>query len=169
MRNSIFAFFIILIGFVYYSVIQRNNSTQNKECKSTYKISYDEMKVIDTGFDFLDIFFNNLFVGAILSIFGFLSGGLATILVLFWNGYLLGIVYVLALRILHIEDILYFSKHIPFEIIGLILFSKIGLKGFLFFKEVLLYKKVNRLMIPEINQFILPISLLFIASIIETL
>ena len=44
------------------------------------------MKVIDTCFNFLDIFLNNLIVGLILSIFGFLSGGLVTIIVLFWNG-----------------------------------------------------------------------------------
>lgn len=127
------------------------------------------MKVIDTGFNFLDIFLNNLIVGLILSIFGFLSGGLVTIIVLFWNGYILSIIFNLALNLLETIEILYYSKHIPIEIIGLILLSSIGFKGFLFYKEVFFQKKINLKIIPKSNEFILPVSLLFIASIIETL
>jgi hypothetical protein len=166
MKKHLFSIIIILSGFYYYSEPQISETKiENKR----YEISYDEMKVIDTGFNFLDIFLNNLIVGLILSIFGFLSGGLVTIIVLFWNGYILSIIFNLALNLLETIEILYYSKHIPIEIIGLILLSSIGFKGFLFYKEVFFQKKINLKIIPKSNEFILPVSLLFIASIIETL
>jgi uncharacterized membrane protein SpoIIM required for sporulation len=166
MKKHLFSIIIILSGFYYYSEPQISETKiENKR----YEISYDEMKVIDTGFNFLDIFLNNLIVGLILSIFGFLSGGLITIIVLFWNGYILSIIFNLALNLLETIEILYYSKHIPIEIIGLILLSSIGFKGFLFYKEVFFQKKINLKIIPKSNEFILPVSLLFIASIIETL
>ncbi len=127
------------------------------------------MKVINTGFDFLDIFLNNLIVGLILSVFGFLSGGIITTVVLFWNGYILSIIYNTAFNLLESKEIFYYSKHIPLEMIGLILLSSIGFRGFFFYKEVFLEKKLNLKIIPKSNEFPLPILLLFIASIIETL
>jgi uncharacterized membrane protein SpoIIM required for sporulation len=128
MKKHLFSIIIILSGFYYYSEPQISETKiENKR----YEISYDEMKVIDTGFNFLDIFLNNLIVGLILSIFGFLSGGLITIIVLFWNGYILSIIFNLALNLLETIEILYYSKHIPIEIIGLILLSSIGFRGFL--------------------------------------
>lgn len=140
MKRHLFSIIIILCGFYYYSKPQISETNiENKR----YEISYDEMKIIDTGFNFLDIFLNNLIVGFILSIFGFLSGGLITIIVLFWNGYILSIIFNLALNLLETKEILYYSKHIPIEIIGLILFSSIGFKGFLFYKDVFFQKKIN--------------------------
>lgn len=161
-----FSIIIIVCGFCYYSEPQINEA--NNAMKK-YEIKYDEMKIIDTGFNFLDIFLNNLIVGLILSILGFLSGGLITIIVLFWNGYILSIIYNMAFNLLDSKEIFYYSKHIPLEMIGLILLSSIGFKGFFFYKEVFLEKKINLKIIPKSSEFALPILLLFIASIIETL
>lgn len=166
MKKHIFSIIIILAGFFYYSEpqINENSLKQNK-----YEITYDDMKVINTGFDFLDIFLNNLIVGLILSVFGFLSGGLITIIVFFWNGYILGIIYNMAFKILETQEILYYSKHILPEIIALILLSSIGYKGFFFYEEAFFQKKINLNKIPKIKEFVFPVFLLFIASIIETL
>ena len=117
MKKHFISIVIILCGFYYYSEPQINKI--DNETKK-YEIAYDEMKIIDTGFNFLDIFLNNLIVGIILSIFGFLSGGIITIIVLFWNGYVFSIIFNMAFNLLEIKEILYYSKHIPFEIIGLL-------------------------------------------------
>jgi uncharacterized membrane protein SpoIIM required for sporulation len=166
MKKHIFSIMIILAGFFYYSEPLINENSIKKE---EYKITYDGMKTINTGFDFLDIFVNNLVVGLILSVFGFLSGGIITTVVLFWNGYILSIVYNMAFKILEIQEILYYSKHILPEIIALILLSSIGYKGFFFYKKVFLYKKIDLNKNPKLKEFIFPIFILFIASIIETL
>lgn len=166
MKKHIFSIIIILAGFFYYSEPQiSEHSIKQKK----YEITYDDIKVINTGFNFLDIFLNNLIVGLIISVFGFLSGGLITTVVLFWNGYILSIVYSMAFNILEIQEILYYSKHIPLEFIALILLSSVGYKGFFFYKEAFIQKKLNLNLIPKVNEFALPVSLLFIASIIETL
>lgn len=166
MKKYFISVIIILCGFFYYSEPQIEENTS--EIKK-YEITYDEMKIIDTGFNFLDIFLNNLTVGIILSIFGFLSGGIVTIFVLFWNGYILSIIFNMAFNLIEIKEILYYSKHIPLEIIGLLLLSSIGLRGFNFYREAFFRKKINLNIIPKSNEFVLPVILLFIASIIETI
>lgn len=166
MKNFLLSILIILTGFFFYKEAQVNIKNENIK---GYVINYDDMKSFETGYDFLDIFFNNLLVGFTLSIFGFMSGGIITVVVLFWNGYILSIIYHLVYKIIDYQEIIYYSKHIPLEIIALIMFSSIGFRGFFFYKEAFLYKKLKLNEIPKINEFPLPITLLFIASIIEAL
>ncbi|SFH85091.1 stage II sporulation protein M [Halpernia frigidisoli] len=163
------SFLVFSCGFFYYPL---SNESYNKD-KKKEKIenSFRPKKNIygDTNKNFFQIFLNNLFIGFLLSILGFLSGGLLTILILFWNGYLLSIVYSMAFYSLNITDILYYSKHIPIELFALMLFSNIGYKGFYFYKDFLINRNLTKTYLPKISDFIIPISLLFISSIIESL
>ena len=45
--------------------------------------------IFDSTHNFLSIFKNNLYVGLLLSIGGYLSGEILTIVILYYNGYLL--------------------------------------------------------------------------------
>lgn len=169
MKNFILSILIVLSGFFYYTDFQTNEQNTRTENNTKLKVNYNASKTIDSDLNFFDIFINNLIVGLILSVFGFLSGGLITIVVLFWNGYILSIIYGFATQLLNYQEILYYSKHIPLEFLAFILLSSIGFKGFLFYKKTYTQKKPDLERIPKLKEFILPITLLFIASIIETL
>ena len=161
-------FLFILAGIFFYFSTTVSISTDSSYNKIDNG-SFTEIKTIDTGYLFVDIFVNNLIIGFMLSILGFISGGLVTTVILFWNGYLISIIYDIAFSILTIEDILYFSKHVPIEIFALILFAKIGIEGFFFYRRIICNNKIEFKKMPKFNEFILPIILLFTASIIEVI
>lgn len=169
MKNFILSIFIFILGLFYYPC---SNASYNKD-KNIEKIenSVKPNKNIygDTNKNFFQIFLNNLFIAFLLSVLGFLSGGILTILILFWNGYLLSIVYSEAFHSLTFTDILYYSKHIPLELFALMLFSNIGYKGFYFYKEFFINKNISVNYLPKMSNFLLPICLLFISAVIESL
>lgn len=72
-----------------------------------------------------------------------MSGGIITVVVLFWNGYILSIIYHLVYKIIDYQEIIYYSKHIPLEIIALIMFSSIGFRGFFFTKKLFFIRNLN--------------------------
>jgi len=134
-----------------------------------YDFSYEEFKNFNTGYLFLDIFLNNLLVGFLLSFLGFLTGGILSAIILFWNGYILGIIYNAAFLIVPLSDIIYSSKHVPVELYALITFATLGFQGFHFCKALLAEGKIYKEYIPHMKKFILPVISLLIASILETL
>lgn len=132
-----------------------------------YTFDYEELKSFNTGFLFLDIFFNNIVLGIILSIFGYLSGGIVTITLLFYNGYLLGIFYKAGVLLLSSYEIFISSLHIPTEIFAFVLFSEFGLKGFKFYRTFLVKKQIEYSTFFEFKKLIFPTVLLFISAFIE--
>lgn len=117
----------------------------------------------------MDIFLNNLLVGLMLSVLGFFTAGLLTAVLLFWNGYILGIVYSAAFYILDMGHLLYHSKHIPLELYGLVLFSQIGFKGFFFFREIVLGRGIRIRAFLDLNKFLVPTLCLSLAAFLEVL
>jgi uncharacterized membrane protein SpoIIM required for sporulation len=114
---------------------------------------------------FCGIFFNNTLVGLLISLLGFLTGGFASIIILFWNGVIIGGL----LKSHGIQDaaIPYFIYHGIFEITALLGFGVVGLKGWDFYVNLF---KNNEIKIQfHKNLFIYSLILLFISAIIETL
>ncbi|WP_304141649.1 MULTISPECIES: stage II sporulation protein M [Mesoflavibacter] len=117
---------------------------------------------------FKTIILKNFTVAMLISLGGYFSAGFLTLLVLIWNGFNLGTMFTLVpyTNLSFYEFLLLFIIHGVFEITALILFSNIGLKGFLFFKNVV---KNNRIQIDlRAKTFIYPSLLLFFSAIVET-
>jgi uncharacterized membrane protein SpoIIM required for sporulation len=114
---------------------------------------------------FYRIFFNNLLVGMLIAVGGFLTGGLVGIMILFWNGVMVG-----GLLKSHqiIEAIVpYFIYHGVFEITALLGFSIIGLKGWDFYINLFKYNIVKIRFHKDL--FIYSLVILFLGAIVETL
>lgn len=167
MIKKIVAISFFLFGFIYFLLISQETIIAETNVNN---VSFKDINppIITTGIKFLDIFCNNIFVAFLLSIIGFCSAGILSLTILFWNGYLLSVIYKMAYYTLSFNEILYSSKHVPLEIFALILFAEIGLSGFSFFKS-LLRNEINLKLIPHYSKFIFPSILLFISSIIEVL
>lgn len=116
---------------------------------------------------FIEIFFNNLIVGLLLSIGGYFSYGILTIFILIWNGVILGSLFKLCnnVDVTFLESLKYFIFHGTFELYSFFLFSLIGFKGWKFYNRLF----YNELFLIEIklSDFLIPIILLLIAAAIE--
>ncbi len=124
--------------------------------------------IINTKYDFLNIFITNTIVSLLLSIAGFFTGGILTLLIIIWNVLLLYLLYSYAfLSTNDINAILYLSKHAPLEIYALTLFSIIGFRGFKFYIKLIKLHQFDKKLIPNIKELVLPIILLLLASFIE--
>lgn len=145
------------------------NNTQSINTSVNYKIDPEDLKSFDTGILFFDIFFNNLLLGFMLSVFGFFTGGILTSILIFWNGYLLAMIFYSAFKILPLHEIFYFSKHIPLEILAFIFLAEIGLEGFNFFKKILMKEEFSFYPLLYCRKIILSVSLLLIAAFLETI
>lgn len=114
------------------------------------------------------IFFKNLFVGILLSIGGYLTMGLLTVIVLFTNGYFLGIYFSYfnnsSLSIIEFSH--FFVFHGFIEMYALILFSRFGYSSLL--KKNIIDTKIFHHIVSNLNSLLLPTILLIIASLIET-
>ncbi len=132
--------------------------------------SIDNLDLIGSEHEnFYSIFCNNLTVGALLAIGGYLSGGLLTVIILFWNGFLLTEIIQSALLLdISGSDIAYsLMLHGPLEIFAFLLFAKIGLEGWQFYKGILreqtiAFKNVT------LRGFLWPVTLLVLAALIES-
>ena len=167
MKTSLLALLFFSIGIVLYITIY--DSSTNIEFKEEFAINPEDIKSISTGVTFIDIFLNNLIVGIMLSYIGFLTGGVLTAILLIFNGFLVSTIYGYGIHFMSFEDILYYSKHVPIELIALFLFSNIGFSGYGFMKNILLRKEVHMDSLPKFRKLIFPTLLTFIASIIEVL
>lgn len=83
MKRYIIILSVFLIGFLVFKV----PVTQPADIKCRFDLS--QFNNFNSGFLCLDIFLNNLLICFFIAFFGFLSGGIITLLVIFWNGYLL--------------------------------------------------------------------------------
>ena len=165
-----------LIGFLigYYSNADKSikPDISSKE-KIEFAISPDSISLGLFNIDniFWNILINNLNVAFFVSIVGFLTGGLITMLIFIWNGIIVGIIIRNAILMkMTTEFILYgFVYHGPIEVFALLWFGTIGLDGFLFYKTV--FSK-NRILLPSLTRskfLIIPFGLLIISAYIEFL
>lgn len=130
----------------------------------------NNLGIIHTKYDFINIFISNLVVGAVVSIIGFFTGGLVTFFIILWNVILIWILYSSAIYNHNsLNVILYLSKHVPLEIYAFTLFSIIGFRGFEFYKQLIFCKKINIQLFPNIYEITFSSILLFFSSLIEVL
>ena len=167
MKSSLLALLLFSIGILLYVVLY-DYSTE-VDLKEEYAIDPNDLKSVDTGINFLDIFLNNMIVGLMLSYLGFFTGGFLTGILLIFNGFLVSTIYGYGINFIPFEDILYYSKHVPIELIALFLFSKIGFTGYGFMKNILSRKVVSMDSLPKFRKLMFPTLLTFLASIIEIL
>ena len=167
MKANILALLFFSLGILLYKVIHDNSS--NIEFKEEFAVDPNELKSINTGITFIDIFLNNLIVGIMLSYMGFFTGGVLTAILLIFNGFFVSTIYGYGIHFMPFMDILYYSKHVPIELIALFLFSKIGFSGYGFMKNILSGKEMDMDLLPRVRELMIPSLLLFFASIIEVL
>jgi uncharacterized membrane protein SpoIIM required for sporulation len=120
---------------------------------------------------FIYIFSRNLTVGLMLSFLGFITGGSLTILILLYNGIAFGMFLksIFNNYLCPYDMILkHIIPHAFTEILGFCLFGAIGLKGFNFYKCILMESSLNLILIPKLKEAFLPTFLLFFSAIIET-
>lgn len=168
MKNRIIAlcFFILGISLFYLSKEKTNLDIENN---SQIKFSFYQNLDYFKNYKFLVIFTRNIIVGLLLSILGYFTGGFFTIIILIWNGFLVAMVYNLAIYRLPLDVIIYSSKHAPIEIYAFLLFSQFGLDGRFFINKILRKNEIDFSLIPKFKNLIFPTALLFIASILEIL
>jgi len=166
-KTNLLALLFFSIGILLYISIY--DSSTNIEFKEEFAINPEDLKSISTGITFIDIFLNNLIVGLMLSYLGFFTGGVLTAILLIFNGFLVSTIYGYGMHFMPFEEILYYSKHIPIELIALFLFSKIGFSGYGFMKNILSGKEMDMDLLPRVRELMIPSLLLFLASTIEVL
>lgn len=158
---------IILILVIILYNFKPLNINLNHPVSNTF---YRNMQFLHSKFIFVNIFVTNLFVGLILSIIGFFTGGILTLLILIWNFFLLWLVYFPVFTTnRNISIILYFSKHLPIEIYAFVLFSLIGFRGFKFYTKLIISHELDKELLPNLKELLFPSILLFFSSLIEVI
>ena len=84
MKTSLLAFLFFYMGILLYLILY--DGSINIEFKQEFVINTEDLKSVNTGITFIDIFLNNLIVGIMLSYIGFLTGGVLTAILLIFNG-----------------------------------------------------------------------------------
>lgn len=154
---------LIIIGFIlgYNSSLkfERDYIEICIENSGDFSFNYNVFKII---------ILKNFTVAIFLSLGGYFTAGFLTLLVLVWNGFNLGTMFTLVpyTNLSFYEFLLLFIIHGIFEITALILFSNIGLKGFIFFKNIFKNNKIQVNL--KVKAFINPSLLLFFSAMVET-
>lgn len=168
MKNRFIAFIFFMFGvFLFY--ISKDASQLPTGNNNQFKISFYENMEAFKNYEIIGIFINNLIVGVLLSIVGYFTGGFLTLIILVWNGFLVAIVYNMAINHFPLYTILFASKHVPIELYAFFIFSDFGLNGRFFIKNILKNNEIDFSLIPEYKKLIFPTILLLISSILETL
>ena len=103
-----------------------------------------------------------------ISFFGYLSGGILSVLVSVWNGFLVGIIIAEVADYTTVGLIFMRLMHCPVEIIALSWFGGIGLLGFGNVKKIFLNKPIALSVLPSPEVLKKPSALLAVAAIVET-
>jgi len=167
MKHRLIAFSFFVFGILLFFITKDTSHLAPKDTHA--EISFYEKIKFYNNFEVIGIFIYNLTLGFLLSIMGYFTGGLLTLLILIWNGFLIAMVYNLAIYKLSIDTILYSSKHIPFEILAFLIFAEFGLKGRFFISKILKKNEIDFSLFPNIKNLIYPSFLLIISSILETI
>ncbi len=169
MKEKIIAFLFFIFGIVLFLFIRDSYPLNSFDNKSDFKVSFYEKMNFFENFEFFGIFIFNLIVGFLLSFIGYFTGGFLTLLILFWNGFLIAMILNLAVYKLSIGTILYVSKHMPLEIYAFLLFAEFGLRGRFFIKKILIDNEVDFSLVPKTKKLLYPTILLVFASFLEVI
>lgn len=117
------------------------------------------------------LFINNLLVGSMLVLSGWLSAGSLSCIISLWNAFLIGMLLKTAAT-LGISKLLILNKiiwHGSLEIVGLIIFGAIGLQGFTVINAILNNKPIT-FPFKEIRKYaFIATTILFAAAVVEDL
>ncbi len=120
---------------------------------------------------FIKIFFTNIMVGVLILCFlSFVTGGVLAILVLTYNGFILGVLlFNLSINQELNTSIKILSLiHAPTEIYALLLFSSYSFNGFYFYSDIIGKDKIKTIYFPKAKGLIVPTILIFISALIES-
>ena len=134
------------------------------------KLQAKSIQIFNKSHAFLEIFKNNLFVGLLISIGGYLSGGILSVIILFYNGYLLAdlIQSALILEIPQTEIIYGLIYHAPIELLAFFLLGSFGFKGFNFYKTLFFRNQIRHEWMSSVYALLIPTFLLALAASIES-
>lgn len=176
--NDRYFFVRLFLGFLLFSlgliwVFIQNHTPLNEiehfpsERTNRYGISFQNSNYLSILFF---VFKNNLIAGLKLAFVGLLTGGAGTVLILIYNGYILGLVlhdaHIVQAGILNVARYL---LHAPFELMAIFLFSAMGFKGIFIIEKLLSNKIISGNDFPKPKEFFIPTILLFIGACIEAL
>ncbi len=177
---SVIAFAVGSIANIYLNISSLNSDIKRQAYYT--EISPEEVennldeeksnKIVAALKTFAKIFLNNFIVGILLSIVGFLTGGVLSVVYLIFNGFFITNSIMLALITGNptAEIISLLIYHAPFEIVALIWLSVIGLGGFSFYRKILKSDYIDKLQIKtSLRQLLYPNLLLLFAATVETL
>lgn len=151
----------LLFGFMFMDV----DSYKNLKYLNTEANNYSFFKV------FSNIFITNCFVGLLLSIFGYFTASIITIIVIFGNSVILSF-YLKAIYFLDANiwfKIKLFVVHGPIEILAFYYLAMIGFKGIIFYKSLYQYNNFSMKISITKEEFYIPIILLLIAALAESI
>lgn len=166
-KNTAICFFLWILGFfIAFSLFQHHYSESVRHgfnlARSYYFFGTRTIML------FSKIFLTNTVVALLLSIGGYFSGGLLSVIISLWNGVKLGMIVGQALFHLSLISLLLAFIHGPFEIVALCWFGGIGMLGFWNVKRIWNNKKPVLISFPGYKKFVPPLVLLFGSAIIET-
>ncbi|MEM9819469.1 MAG: stage II sporulation protein M [Bacteroidota bacterium] len=169
-KSELFSLFIFLLGMVLAFVVI-SNSTAMMEGTAMPRVNVDEiLERFDPGaYPFITILVNNLLVALLILGLGFITGGAGALIILFFNGYLFGLICVLGLSSMDPFTFVIKLLHGPTEIFAFILCSAMALRGFRFYRALLEKQVFQTHLIPNKKELLLPIILIVCSALIESI
>ncbi len=153
MRRYFIILAVFIIGFLLYNPEQVKYNTSNLK----YSFDVTELNNFNSGILFFDIFINNLIICLFIAFFGYISGGIITLIIIFWNGYLLSMFIKTGYSLMQLNEFIYFSKHIPLELFSIFMFANFGLNGFDFYKKLIIKNEIHLIHKREFTRLLLPL------------
>ncbi|MCE4217872.1 stage II sporulation protein M [Aquirufa antheringensis] len=160
----------LLLGFVglAFYIIGFQYKLPLSEVKETYLVTRTN---VDHWELFFFLFLTNLRVGLLIVVFGFITGGLASIIVFGWNAFSLGLL-INSIFSTYKNPFLVLQEHLlphaTTEIAAFYLYACVGLEGYHFFKKMVANSEFTIELIPSPRFLIIPSGLLVISALIES-
>lgn len=169
-KSELFSLFIFVFGMVLAFMVI-SNQTPSTDGAALPNINMDEIAAhFDIGtYPFITILFNNLLVALLIIGLGFITGGAGALIILFFNGYLFGLICSLGFSLMDTTTLILKLLHGPTEILAFILCSAIALRGFRFYQALLKRQVFQTSLIPNVKELLLPIILIVCSALIESI
>jgi uncharacterized membrane protein SpoIIM required for sporulation len=156
-----------IVGLSFY-IIGYQYKLPPSEVKETYLVM---KKNVDHWEMFFFLLLTNLRVGLLIVFLGFITGGLASIIVFGWNAFSLGLL-INSIFSTYKNPFLVLQEHLlPHaisEIAAFYLYAYVGLEGIQFFKKIVANSEFKAELIPSLQVLIIPSGLLVLSALLES-
>lgn len=140
------------------------------------QVNFSAVQITKTLPDLNDIFrifrqihVHNFLVAILLYVVAYFTGGILTILVSIWNGFIIGIsVQTALMNDIKVTKLLMYLLHAPFEFVALTWFGALGLLGTENLNKIIKEEELSLNNFPKVRNYYYPAILLLIAAMIET-